>query len=111
MNTKRNKLGSWIAALAVGSATIGTSATVDAAGPQHRDICPAIDTVPLCEIPRQPTRSGSAGSEVAHVPIDTESTADSTEQANQAGKTNQRPDSSGINCLRVPRTHLLACPD
>jgi hypothetical protein len=110
MNTKRNKLSSWIAALAVGSAMIGTSAAVDAAGPQQWDVCPAIDTVPLCEIPRQPSRSGSAGTEVAHVPVDADSTADSSGHDNEAGKANERVDSSS-NCLRVPRTQIVACPD
>ena len=110
MKTKRNKLGSWIAALAVGSAMIGTSSAVDAAGPQRWDICPAIDTVPLCEIPRQPSRSGS-GSDVARVPVDADRTADSTGHDNEAGTTNERVDSSGIDCLRVPRSQVVACPD
>jgi hypothetical protein len=109
MNTKRT-IGSWIAALAVGSAVMGTSAAVAANGPQRWDICPAIDTVPLCEIVRLPGRSGAAGSDVAYVPVDADRIDDSTGDANDAGKAADWVDSIGINCRRVPWPEIVACP-
>ena len=110
MNTK-HKIGSWIVALAVGSAMTGTSATVGATSPQRWDSCPAIDTVPLCEIVRPPGRSGAAGSNVAYVPVDADATTDATGSANEAGRVTDWVESIGIGCRRVPWTEIVACPD
>lgn len=111
MNTKRTVIGSWIAALAVGSAMTGTSATVGATGPQRWDICPAIDTVPRCEIVWSAGRSGAAGSHVTYVPVDADATTDATGHADEAGRITDWVDSIGIGCRRVPWSQIVACPD
>jgi hypothetical protein len=68
MNTNHKIIGTAIAVLAATTAMTAAPTAAGANSPQHWDICPAADTVPLCEIVRRPHQSGTDGSEAAHLP-------------------------------------------
>ena len=47
---------------------------------------------------------------MAYVPVDADMIADSTGDADDAGKAADWVDSIGINCRRVPWPEIVACP-
>ena len=119
MNTNHKIIGSALAVLAASTAMIATSTTVGAHSPQRWDICPAADTVPLCEIVRPSNPSGSAGSKVAALrPVDGTAvwTGDTKDHpgygpVNPADNATDWVDSIGVGCRRVPWPQLVACPE
>jgi hypothetical protein len=77
MSTNHHVLSTAVAAIAVigaGTAIVATPTAAGAREPGIREICPAVDTVPICDIVHQRNQSGTDGSEVARRPAPADNT-------------------------------------
>jgi TRAP-type C4-dicarboxylate transport system substrate-binding protein len=77
MDINRRTISTAITAIAIigtTTAIIATPATADTQGPHNREICPAADTLPICDLAPQPNHSGADGSEVTRRPTPTDNT-------------------------------------
>jgi hypothetical protein len=138
MTTTHHKIGTVIAALVTGTLAIFPALETNAANrptPAHnrtprpavvhsshlwQDPCPAVDTVPICDIAGSLDRSGSDGSKVAIRPAPAEANTvwigDAKDHpgygpVNPAATTSDWVDSIGLDCRRVPWPQIVECPD